>query len=328
MAHAARLLHCATRCALLIAGLAIAWPAIAQDWPARNVTIIVPIGAGSATDIMVRVVADQLGKQLNRTFVVENRTGAGGTIGAGMAARSAPDGYTILAYGALATAHALYNKLPYDTLNDFVPVIPFGEQRQLVTVSPTGLYKTLGDLIAAGKTKPGALNYSTVGFGSASHFSALRIIVAAGIEAQPIPVKGAGEAATEVMAGRVDFSVQTSTSTLGLVREGQLRALAVSAHKRVEALPDVPTVIEAGLRPEAVSVFYSGLYLPARTPREIVEKLHRETQIALESAPVRVRFATLGVDPLPMTLAEFAAFFREDVAASVALVQAAKLPKQ
>lgn len=300
----------------------------AQDWPARNVTIVVPIGAGSATDTMVRVVADQLGKQLNRTFVIENRTGAGGTIGAGIAARAAPDGYTILAYGALATAHALYNKLPYDTLNDFIPVIPFGEQRQIVTVHSTGPYKTLGDLIAAGKAKPGALNYSSVGFGSASHFAALRFLVAAGIEAQQIPVKGAGEATTEILAGRVDFSVQTSTSTLALIRSGQLRALAVSARKRIDALPDVPTVIEAGLGPQAVSVFYSGLYLPAQTPREIVEKLHRETQKALQAPAVRARFATLGVDPLPMTLDEFAAFFRADVAASEALAQAAKLPKQ
>jgi tripartite-type tricarboxylate transporter receptor subunit TctC len=320
------------RQAALALVLTLVWllpdPAAAQDWPARNVTIIVPIGAGSATDTMVRVVADQLGKQLNRTFVVENRTGAGGTIGAGFAARAAPDGYTVLAYGALATAHALYKKLPYDTLNDFIPVIPFGEQRQLVTVSPTGPYRTLGDLIAAGKTKPGALNYSSVGFGSASHFAALRFLVAAGIEAQQIPVKGAGEATTEIMAGRVDFSVQTSTSTLGLIKAGKLRALAVSAHKRVEALPDVPTVIEAGLGPDAVSAFYSGLYVPARTPPEIVEKLHRETQIALQAPAVRARFAALGVDPLPMTLAEFAAFFREDVAASEALVKAAKLPQQ
>ena len=312
--------------AFLIAGVATA--ASAQDWPTRTVTIIVPIGAGSATDTMVRVVADQLGKQLNRTFVVENRTGAGGTIGAGVAARSAPDGYTILAYGALATAHALYTKLPYDTLNDFVPVIPFGEQRQLVTVSPTGPYKSLGDLIAAGKAKPGTLNYTSVGFGSASHFAALRFLVAAGVEAQQIPVKGAGEATTEIIAGRVDFSVQTSTSTLALIRAGNLRALAVSAHKRVEALPDVPTVIEAGLGPAAVSVFYSGLFLPAKTPRDIVEKLHREAEKALQAPAVRARFATLGVDPLPMTMAEFAAFFREDIAASEALVRAANIKRQ
>ena len=147
--------------AILFGGAALALsasdPASAQEWPARTVSVVVPLGAGSASDIMARVVAEQVGKQLGQTFVVENRPGAGGTIGAGMVAKSAPDGYTILAYGALATAHALHTKLPYDTLNDFVPVIPFGQQPLVVVTAPGKGYKTLGDLIAAGRAKPGAL---------------------------------------------------------------------------------------------------------------------------------------------------------------------------
>src|SRR6185503_15734351 len=151
--HAALLLAC------LAIPLAMSGATSAQDWPARTVTFVVPLGAGSASDIMARVVADQMGRQLNRTFIVENRPGAGGTIGAAAVARAAPDGYTVLAYGALATANALYSKLSYDTLNDFVPVIAFGIQPLVIIASPDK-YKTLGDLIAAGKAKPGSLNYS------------------------------------------------------------------------------------------------------------------------------------------------------------------------
>ena len=185
----------AMRVALVIAGCAIASPVAAQEWPSRAVTIVVPLAAGSASDIAARVVADQLSKQLKATFIVENRTGAGGTVGAGAVARSAPDGHTILAYGALSIAHALYAKLPYDTLNDFIPVIPLGQQAQAITTAPSKGYKTLGDLIAAGKAKPGALNYSSAGVGSASHFAAERVMVAAGFTAAAYPVQGLGRVA-------------------------------------------------------------------------------------------------------------------------------------
>jgi len=162
--------------ALAFLPLALAGPnaATAQDWPARNVTVVVPLGAGSASDIMARVVMDQVGRQVGRTFVVENRPGAGGTVGANAVANAPADGYTILAYGALATAHALYTKLPYDTLTAFAPVIPFGQQPLVVVVAPSKGYKTLGDLTAAAKAKPGAMNYSSAGVGSASHFAAER----------------------------------------------------------------------------------------------------------------------------------------------------------
>jgi len=318
--------------ALIIAtGVAVTFPTInsasAQEWPARNITVVVPLGAGSASDIMARVVAEQLGKQIGQTVVVENRPGAGGTIGANMVAKSAPDGYTVLAYGALATAHALHSKLPYDTLNDFTPVIAFGQQPLVVVTSPDKGYKTLRDMVAAGKAKPGTLNYSTAGVGSASHFGAERLRVSAGFEAQHIPFKGAAEAVTEVIAGRVDFSVQLFTTTLPLLREKKLVALAVSAHKRASVMPETPTTIEAGFA-DSVYPFYSGLFLPAKTPRTIVEKLRQETEKALQTPAVQARFATLGVEPMPMTLEQFGKFLRDDVEASVALVKAAKIPTQ
>ncbi len=314
----------------LFAGLAIPVfnPASAQDWPARNVTVVVPLGAGSASDIMARVVADQMSRQLNRTFVVENRPGAGGTIGAAAVARSAPDGYTVLAYGALATANALYSKLTYDTLSDFVPVIAFGIQPLVIVSAPSKGYKTLGDLIAAGKAKPGALNYSSAGAGSASHFAGERLRVSAGIQAQHVAYKGAAEAVTEVVAGRIDFSPQLPTTTLPLINDGKLIALAVSAKKRIATLPKVPTTIEAGLSASSIYPFYSGLFLPAKTPRAIVDKMHREAAKAIQAPEVQARFAKLGVEPLPMTADQFDKFFREDVAAALALVKAANIPRQ
>ena len=309
---------------------AAAAPASAQDpaWPTRNVAVIVPLGAGSASDIIARVVMEQVGRQFGHTFVVENRPGAGGTIGANAVAKATPDGYTILAYGAMASAHALYSKLPYDTLHDFVPVIPLGQQPLVVVTSPQKGYKTLGELIAAAKAKPGELSFTSAGIGSASHFGAERIRASAGFDALHIPFKGAAEAVSEVVAGRADFSVQLFATTLGLIRQGQLVALAVSAPTRTAAAPDVPTTIEAGLPANSVYPFYSALDLPAKTPRDIVEKLHRETAKALADPAVRQRLAAIGVEPMEMSLAEFDAFFREDVEANVALVKAAKIPTQ
>ncbi len=312
----------------LLGILVAATTASAQDWPSRNVTIVVPLAAGSASDISARVVADQLGKQLNRTFVVENRPGAGGTTGAGMVAKAAPDGHTILAYGALSTANALYAKLPYDTLNDFIPIITLGQQAQAITTAPSKGYKTLADLIAAGKAKPGALNYSSAGVGSASHFAAERLLVAAGFTAQHIPFKGSGESLREIVAGRVDFSVQSFATTVPLVQDGTLVALAVSAHKRSVLVPTVPTTIEAGLPAESVYTFYTGIYLPTKTPRDIVEKLHAEIAKALQAPEVQARFKTLGIEPLPMTLAEFSKFFQDEVSGTLTLAKAAGIKQQ
>jgi tripartite-type tricarboxylate transporter receptor subunit TctC len=245
-----------------------------------------------------------------------------------MVAKAAPDGYTILIYGALTSAHALYSRLPYDSLNDFIPVMSLGQQPLVIVSAPAKGHKQLGDLIAAGKAKPGALNYSTAGVGSASHFGAERLRASAGFEAQHIPFKGAAEAVTDVIAGRSDFSVQLTATTVPQIREGTLTALAVSAHKRIALLPDVPTTIEAGLPAASVYPFYTGLYLQAKTPREIVEKLQQETAKALEVPAVKARLATLGVEPMPLSQPEFAKFIRDDIDANVALVKAAHIPTQ
>jgi tripartite-type tricarboxylate transporter receptor subunit TctC len=306
----------------------VSGPALAQEWPTRNVTVVVPLGAGSATDIASRIVMDQVSRQTGQAFVIENRTGAGGTIGAGMVAKSAPDGYTVLSYGALSISNALHSKLSYDAVTDFIPVVPFGHQPLLIVTSPAKGYKTVGDLIATAKAKPGAMNFSSAGVGSASHFGAERFRASAGIEAQHIPTKGAVEAATEILSGRVDFSASTSSSTVALISDGKLVPLVVSAHKRSPVVPDVPTMIEAGLRADSVYPFYSALYLPAKTPRDIVEKLHREVAKALQAPAVQERFAKLGIEPMPMDVKQFGEFFRDDVMANAALVKAANIPTQ
>ena len=301
--------------------------AAAQDWPSKTVTAIVPLGAGTASDVAARVVMEQVAKQVGQSFVIENRPGAGGTTGANAVAKATPDGVTMLVYGAMAGSAALYSKLPYDPLGDFIPVVSLGQQPLAVVVSPARGWKTLADLVAEGKAKPGTLNYSTAGIGSASHFGAERLRVSAGFEAQQIAFRGM-EALTEIIAGRVDFSVQPFSNTLALIREGKLAALALSAGKRVAALPEVPTTIEAGLPPDSVYPFYTGVYLPAKTPPAIVERLHDEIAKALEAPAVRERLAGLGIEPMPMTTDQFGKFFRDDVAANIALVKAAKIPTQ
>jgi tripartite-type tricarboxylate transporter receptor subunit TctC len=320
--------HAVIATACMLTGFAAPTAALAQNWPTRNITVVVPLGAGSATDVVTRIVMDQLGKQLGRTIIVENRPGAGGTIGANMVAKAAPDGYTILAYGALAIANALYSKIPYDTLRDFVPLIALGQQPLVVVTSPSKGYKTLGDLIAVAKAKPGVLNYTSAGIGSASHFAAERLLASSGIAVQHIAYKGASEAATDVVAGRADFTIQPITTTISLIGGGELVALAVSAGKRATMMPQVPTTVEAGLPTDSVYLFWSGLFLPANTPHDIVEMLYRETSAALQTPNVQAQLAKLGVEPMRMTLEQFAKFFREDVEANLALVKAANIPRQ
>jgi tripartite-type tricarboxylate transporter receptor subunit TctC len=313
---------------VLLAALAFAaaQPAFAEDWPTHNVTVVVPVPAGVASDIISRVVFEQVGKQVGQTFVIENRVGAGGTIGANTVAKSAPDGHTILVYGSIAAANALYKKLPYDTLADFTPVVPFG-QTPLVVVTGEGRYKTLAELIAAAKAKPGALNFSTVGAGSAAHFGAARLLVSAGISAEHIPFRG-GEWMTEVIANRIDFSVPPVTTAIGALRDGKLVPLAVMSAKRISSLPNAPTMIEAGFTADAIYPFYTGAYVPSKTPKAIVEKLHDEVMKALALPAVQQRLAGIGVEPLPMTLAEFQDFFKKDIAANLELVKAGNIPTQ
>ena len=294
-----------------------------ETWPTKTLRAIVPYGAGSTTDIVPRVVFDQLSSQFGQTIIVENRPGAGGTIGSAFVAEANPDGYTLLVNSAAhAISPALYPHLSYDPARDFAAVIPLGVSPNVLVVSPSKGFKTVGDLVAAAKAKPGALTFSSVGVGTATHLSAERFRASAGIEVVHVPFKGGAEAMTEVMAGRVDFFFGPVGLVLPLVRQGKLTALVVNSAKRSAALPDVPTTQEAGFADAEYPIWF-GLFLPAKTPRDIVDKLHDETLKALQAPKVRDKLATLGVDPMVMTPKEFDAFVRKEIAVNAALVKAA-----
>jgi tripartite-type tricarboxylate transporter receptor subunit TctC len=285
----------------------------------------VPGGAGSSTDIVHRLVLEQLSGQLEQPIVVENRVGAGGTIGTAVAAKSEPDGYTILAHGsALTIAPALYTSLPFHPARDFVAVVPVGISPSVLVVSPAKGLNSVAELVAAAKARPGALNFSSVGVGSATHLSAERFVSSAGIEAMHVPFKGGAEAMLEVIAGRVEFFFGPVALVLPQIREGKLRALAVNGSSRSMVLPDVPTLREAGIREAEYPVWF-GLFVPARTPADIVNRLRRETLIALQTPKVREKLAALGVDPMVMSPAEFTAHVESEIALNATLVQRAGL---
>jgi len=299
--------------------------ASAQDWPTRTVTVVVPLPAGTAVDSIARLVMQQVGQQVGQSVIVENRPGAGGTLGTSYVAKALPDGHTLLVYGAAASAAALYAKLPYDTLTDITPVAALGQQ-PLVVVAPPGRFKDMSDLIAQAKARPGALNFSTPGVGSAAHLGAARLTLSAGVVAQHVPFRG--DYILEVAAGRIDFSVAPVGTVVSLVRDGKLAALAVDATKRSFALPEVPTLLEAGLKEDAIYPFYIPAFAPAKTPPAILDRLHAEIQAALAVPLVHDRAANLGFEPMPLNRAEMQDFFRRDVAVNRALVEAANIPKQ
>lgn len=295
--------------------------AFAQAWPTRTITMISPFTAGNANDVVARVVLDEVSKSIGQSIVIESKPGAGGTVGVALVAKAAPDGYTILLHSSsLSSQVVLHKSLPFDPLTDFVAISMFGVQPSVLVSAPSKGFKTIADLVAAAKARPGALNFASAGVGAASHMAAERFNRAAGIKAQHIPFKGPVEALTEVMAGRIDYYFLPISPALPLIKNGQVVALAVSTPKRAPALPNIPTVVEAGY-PAAQYLFWSGLSAPAKTPRAIVNKLHDESQKALDLPAVQERLTTLGVQPMPMSVDEFGKFFHEDVAATVKLAK-------
>src|SRR6185436_2381202 len=278
-----------------------AQPAVhAAAWPAKPLRAIVPVGAGSSTDIVHRLVLEKLSAGLGQPIVVENRVGAGGTIGTAAVAKAEADGYTLLASGSAHTiAPALYKSLPYDPARDFAPVVPLGISPSVLVVSPAKGIESAEALVAAAKAHPGALNFSSVGVGTATHLSAERFVSSAGIQAVHVPFKGGAEAMLEVIAGRVDFFFGPIALVLPHIREGKLRALAVNGSSRNSVLPDVPTLGEAGVARAEYPIWFA-LFVPARTPAEVVNRLNRETLTALRVPKVREKLASLGVDAVAM----------------------------
>src|SRR5262249_24997160 len=270
-----------------------------------------------------RIVLEPLAALLGQPIVVENRGGAGGSIGAAAVAKADPDGYTLLIHAsAHSAAPASYPHLSYDAARDFSAVVSSGGV-PIVTLSwPAQGMRTLPELIAAAKSR--SLTFATVGIGSATHWSAERLLLSAGVKALHVPFKGGPEALTEVMTGRVDFMCPGVSSSLAFIREGKLIPLAVCTPTRTAALPDVPTSLEAGY-PDSDYTFWNGMFVPAATPRDIVERLYRDTQRVWHQPAVRARFAPQGIEPMQLTPAEFDALVRKEIAINMALVKAGGL---
>ena len=316
--------------ALLLATLALAVGnhAHAQTWPAKPLVAVVPVGAGSLADTIARVVLDRLASQLGQPIIVENRTGAGGTIGAAFVAKSPADGYTLLIHSNAHTiAPALYPSLSYDPARDFAAVAPLGISPLVLVVSASKGFKTVGDLIAAGKAKPNSLTFASVGVGTATHLSAERFRASTGINAVHVPFRGGPQAMTEVMAGRVDFFFGPLGLVLPQIRDGKLVPLVVNGYRRSAALPNVPTTSEVGLANAEFPIWF-GMFAPAQTPRAIVDKLHDQTLRAEQTGDVKDKLARLAVDPMTMTADQFAAFVAKEVAANAALVKMAGIKLQ
>jgi len=298
--------------------------ALAQTWPSKPIRAIIPFAAGSATDVVPRVVFEPLSAQLGQVIVVENRGGAGTTIGAALVAKAEADGYTLL---ATSSAHTLvptvYPSAPYDTAADFAAVVSLGSGPNVLVVSSAKDFKTAQDLVAAAKARPGSFNFASAGVGSATHLSAERFRMAAGFDAVHIPFRGGAEAITEVLAGRAEFYFCPLGTALPQVREGKLLALAVSSPKRAALLPDVPSVVE--LFPNSDYAFWIGVFMPAKTPRDIVDRFHREAVKTMQLPNVKERLETLGMDPMPLTPAQFDAHVRSEIASTGLLAKAAGL---
>jgi tripartite-type tricarboxylate transporter receptor subunit TctC len=307
--------------AIAAALLATAGSASAGSWPERSIQAISPFAAGNANDIVARIVLDQVGRQIGQSFVIENRPGGGGSIGTAAAAKADPDGYTLLLYSSsLSSQVVLHKTLPFDPVKDFAPSVLFGIQPSVLVAAPSKGWKTVADLVKAAKAKPGALNYASAGVGSASHMAAERLRLAAGIYVQHIPFKGPVEAFTEVMAGRIDFYYLPIAPALPNIKNEKVVALAVSTPNRAALLPSVPTVAEAGY-PTAEYLFWGGVAFPSKTPRAIVEKMHDETQKTLAMPEIQEKLAKLGVQPMPLTVDQFAKFTRDDVAGTIKLAK-------
>jgi len=293
----------------------------AQAWPARPIRAMIPFTAGSTIDIVSRIVLEPLSAQLGQPIIIENRGGAGGTIGTAAVGKAHPDGYTILINAsAHSAAPAAYPNVPYDTARDFSAVSCFGSVPNVLVISPQKGVRTLAELVI--RAKAGSISYASAGVGSATHWAAERLRLSAGFQGVHVPFRGGPEGLTEVMTGRVDFMCAGMSSALGFIRQGTLLPLAVCTPKRTAALPNVPTTLEQGLA-DSDYTFWNGMLVPARTPRDIVDRLHREMQKVLALPSVREKFAPQGIEPMPLLPAEFDALIAKEIDINIALVRAA-----
>jgi tripartite-type tricarboxylate transporter receptor subunit TctC len=323
MALAAWCVAIATGAAMVTADLALA-----QSWPTKPVRVIVPFSPGSATDLVPRTVYDHVAAQLGQTIIIDNRPGGGTTVGTGVVAKAEPDGHTLLAHSnGLVTTPAIQANVPYDPVADFAAITPLSVVPMVLVISPEKKITTLKQLVDLAKAKPGTLNYAAAGIGTPPHLTMERFRIAAGFTGQLVPFRGAPEAVTEVLAGRVDVYFAPAPPVIEFIRQGKLKALAVSSAKRTVALPDVPTTLEAGF-PDSDFDFWVGMFAPKQTPRAVVARIQAETVKALENPAVVAKLANLGTEPMTMSPEDFDVRVAKEARIAVELARAAKIPLQ
>ena len=315
-----------------IAAASVGWPMIgpaqAAEWPTKAIRVVVPYAAGSATDLVPRTVFEQVGHQVGQSFIVENRPGGGTTIGSAQVKAAEPDGHTVLIHSnAIVTVPAIQLNVPYDPVKDFSGLTPLGNVPLVLVIAPSKGIKNVQELVAKAKAKPGELNYGAAGIGTPPHLAMERFRLAAGFEGQLVPFKGAPEALTEVMTGRIDIYFCPITPALPLIRDGKVLALAVSSSKRASALPDVPTTIEAGV-PESDLDFWVGAFVPKQTPRDVVAKMQAEIAKAINNPATKSKLTTLGVEQMIMAPDAFDVRIAKEADMAVKLAKAAKIEPQ
>jgi tripartite-type tricarboxylate transporter receptor subunit TctC len=309
------------------AGLALS-PAYAQPYPGKPIRIIVPYAAGGAVDVVARLVSAKLQDSLGQPVIVENRAGAGGNAGADAVAKSAPDGYTILQNtNGHAISPALYRNLPFDTARDFIPVTQLVGTSTVLVANPKLPAKSLKDLIALARARPGTLNYGMTGVGNSLHLTMEMLKRAADIDIQAIPYRGDALLNPALIAGEIDVAIVPIATAVPLIESGLLRALAINSARRSPVLPNVPTAAEDAI-PGFEASGWQGYFVPARTPRDIVALIAREAAKALAAPDVQERIRAMGNDPVGSTPEEFEKRFRADLAKFAKVVKEAKIPTQ
>lgn len=307
----------------LVLALVPATVAQADTWPSRLIKATIPFGAGSAADVVPRLVFERLSAELGQPIVIENRVGAGGTVGTGTFVKSDPDGYNILAHSsALAVGPALFPGLSYDTTRDIAGVLMLGFSSNVMIVPNERPWKTVQDFIADAKARPGSISFGSVGIGSAVHISAEKFRVAAQFQATHVPYRGGSEVIADILGGRIDFYFCPMATALPLIKEGRVKALVVSTAGRAPDLPDVPSPVDIGLK-DADSSIWFGVFVPARTPRDIVEKLHAAGTKVLTEPAMQASLKKLGVEPMPLSPKEIDELVVREVAANLELIKAA-----
>jgi tripartite-type tricarboxylate transporter receptor subunit TctC len=309
---------------LFCSGFAVV--AHSQTYPERPIRLIVPFSPGGTSDLIGRLVAAKLGDELGQTVIVDNRGGAGSTLGTGLAARAAPDGYTlIVSHIALAINQTLYSKLPYNALTDLAPISKLGAAPSAVVVNNKQPVNSMRDLITLAKKEPGKLNYGSAGVGSAGHLSVALLEHVAGVRFTHVPYKGGGPSVAATIAGEVQLAIPVMASAAAHVKAGRLRMLAVTGAKRSQAAPDVPTAQEAGV-PGYVYETWFGLFAPAGTPKSILAKLNQGTVKALDMKDIREQLFSQGVEADSSTPAELAKTLRDDTATWAKVIKSAGIP--